>query len=315
MIRALLEARTLRDAARRVRRAEVVRRWRSRANLVAVRRLRRTGGSDVVFDLCTPVGMGAMFTHMLNLLAISRDLGLRPHFRATNPCYGSRSGAADWLPDILIQKHPPVAGAPVLPVRDEWGYLILSGRAPRFTIAEGHRLFFDHFALAPAVHEEADRALAGAPPGPMLGVHYRGTDKYLEAPPLDEARLMDAIAERLAGGRYAALVLATDEPRFERDVRARFAGTPVFGYAGAAIERRDGVPIHFSGGDGYAKGLDALVNIVLLSRCATVLRSTSYLSGWAKVLAPEQESIIFNRVTGGGYHFPDTQAEIERGAN
>ena len=66
------------------------------------------------------------------------------------------------------------------------------------------------------------------------------------------------------------------------------------------------LPVHRKGyGDAYRKGFEALVNCLLLSRCGALLKTASFLSGWAKVFAPGMETLLLNRTHVATTWFPD----------
>jgi hypothetical protein len=56
-----------------------------------------------------------------------------------------------------------------------------------------------------------------------------------------------------------------------------------------------GNPVHIALGNGYDKGEDALINALLLSKCATVIRTTSFLSAWASIFNPTLRVVLLNK--------------------
>ena len=61
------------------------------------------------------------------------------------------------------------------------------------------------------------------------------------------------------------------------------------------------------GSGGYERGEDALVNALLLAKCATLIRTTSLLSASASLFNPNLKVILLNR----GYYnrtwYPETE--------
>jgi hypothetical protein len=55
------------------------------------------------------------------------------------------------------------------------------------------------------------------------------------------------------------------------------------------------------------KAREALVNCLLLARCRALIRTASFLSGWASVFNPELSVIMLNRPYQEALWFPDRE--------
>jgi len=146
-----------------------------------------------------------------------------------------------------------------------------------------HRLWHASFRVPARIEAAADAAGLTAN---TLGLHFRGTDKNLASLDTNPVSADDFL--RLAQDHLQrhpqidAIFLATDEPGLVAKVRERLTPLPV-------IHLGD-VPFHKStDGDSQrsARADRALLDCVLLSRCASVLKCSSALSGFAKVLNPQ----------------------------
>lgn len=134
-----------------------------------------------------------------------------------------------------------------------------------------------HIRLKPAVHGKANefwRAHAGS--GPVVGVHYRGTDKSEEAPPVPHDRVAAAVRRTLDGAGFpgAKVFLATDEQACV-DYMAHAFSNRLF--TRAVRRSADGRPVHKRQGDGFRKGEEAVIDCLLLSKCAALVRTSSNL--------------------------------------
>jgi hypothetical protein len=136
--------------------------------------------------------------------------------------------------------------------------------------------------------------------GPVLGVHFRGTDHYEEAPRVSYAHCLKVLKNHLTTHKStAAVFVASDEQEFIDFIKKSVKGDlPVYSHddhyrSGDSdilpVFRRD------IGNGGYEKGEDALVNALLLSRCSTLIRTTSCLSAWASIFNPHLNVILLNR--------------------
>jgi hypothetical protein len=116
-----------------------------------------------------------------------------------------------------------------------------------------------------------------------LGVHYRGTDKNraaLDTNPVSHEDML-VLMEGFLGevGPIDTLFVATDEHDFVLAVRDRFPSLRLLNLGP--------IPFHKDGGGAAVRAERAVLDCVLLSRCAHVLKCSSALSGFAKVLNPD----------------------------
>ncbi|MGE0862274.1 MAG: O-fucosyltransferase family protein [Vicinamibacterales bacterium] len=135
-----------------------------------------------------------------------------------------------------------------------------------------------HIRLAPDVRALVDEYVAAHWAGrAVVGVHYRGTDKWEDAPPVPFDHVERAVRDRMAAlGGEPLVFVATDEQSFVDFMRARFAGRL---RCREMFRSTDGRPIDVFNTDGnYQKGLDAVVDCALLARSHTLVRTASNLS-------------------------------------
>lgn len=263
-------------------------------------------GRTIAFEIDGRMGMGAMLTHIMLVFGLCEQAGTVPIVRLTNRLY-MPTGATDWFSAFFerVDVHPVDDPAlPVIHIRNDTDHDVLGSPAD-LSLEEGRALLLRHIRFNDFLESEArtlyEESLAGRSP---LGIHYRGTDKHSEAPSVARIQAIEMTRRCLAAGSYDAIFLATDEPEFEVELRAAFPHLPIVGYNRPELTQKTGEARHFAASDGYWKGVDALVNILLLARCGTVLRTASYLSGWAKVLNPAQRVVMLNKAYSDS-RFPD----------
>lgn len=162
-----------------------------------------------------------------------------------------------------------------------------------------HQLWHRHFQVPERVARRADEVglAAGA-----MGVHYRGTDKNLasiDTNPVSIDDMLLLVEDALASQPGCpALFIATDEFAFVEAARQRLR-LPVVNLG--EVDFHKARPGHAGKAD------RALLDCVLLSRCSLVLKCSSALSGFAKVLNPGlpcfrvSASKVFHQVP----YFPD----------
>jgi len=147
-----------------------------------------------------------------------------------------------------------------------------------------HALWTRYFKVPARIEARAD---ALALPCDCLGLHFRGTDKNIQTIDTNAVAAADFLtlaAAFLAEHPHIRCVfVASDEPGVLAQAQARFAHLDVRGLGD--------VPFHKSGAPSALAGKAdrALLDCVLLSRCRYVLKCSSALSGFAKVLNPALE--------------------------
>ena len=144
-----------------------------------------------------------------------------------------------------------------------------------------------HVSLKPHVQDAVDdfwrRELAAR--WPVLGLHVRGTDKDPAiggsiVPPRSYAPHIDSY---LASHPNATLFVATDSPAALQWMRQRYGARVV---AREALRSEGNAFLDTRLRDNYRKGLDVLLDALLLSRCDFLLKSSSAVGEFAIYWSP-----------------------------
>jgi len=181
------------------------------------------------------------------------------------------------------------------------------------SLAAGAATFYKYFRPRQEIDKIANDFWASVcDDGPVVGVHFRGLDHSEEAPRVSYEHCVSILQNHLRtheAGR--AVFVASDEqafidflkekmkksvPIYSRDDHYRSSDNhnlPVF--------RRD------IGKGGYEKGEDALVNCLLLSKCSTLIRTTSCLSAWASVFNSNLRVVLLNKPYENKLWYPESE--------
>jgi hypothetical protein len=129
----------------------------------------------------------------------------------------------------------------------------------------------------------------------VISVHYRGTDKITEAPPVSFSEIKDKIIQLIISMGYTnyKIFVATDEQVFIDYMENSF-GDKVC-YNEKAIRSINSKPLHFSNNDRYKIGRDAMIDSILLSKGDYMLRMSSNLSLWSTFLNSEMPVCELNQ--------------------
>lgn len=113
----------------------------------------------------------------------------------------------------------------------------------------------------------------------ILGIHYRGTDKFTwnEADFVSYEQTLKAIEDHLEEVKPASykIFIATDEAAFLAYMQNRFPDKVVYQESQRSTDNR---PVHYGSSDPYRIGREALVDSLLLSRTDYLIRLFSNLS-------------------------------------
>jgi hypothetical protein len=279
------------------------------------------GEAELGFDISGAMGLGATLSNAVLLLGFCDRRGLRPRIRFTNPLYRI-PGRRDWFGAYFRLRSEPAAdpGRKVRNVK----YIAIGSQADYalpgvgldMTLARANELFHRYLAFDPPLLAEADAfAAAHGLDASSIAVHFRGTDKTRqhnrEAPEVGWEALFEAL-RRLAGAApRARIFFATDEPELIAHARRSELAPRLVVY-----ECRElffgGRPAHVTDGDGYRKGFEAIVTMLLIARCGIVVRTPSHLSAWANILNLDQKVVMLTRPLDDFMHFPDARVWRDR---
>ena len=156
------------------------------------------------------------------------------------------------------------------------------------TIEELNSLILKYVHVRSEIMEEVDDFVAQMfQRNFVICVHYRGTDKSIEAPRVGydtvQKKVVDVIREH--DGESIKIFIATDEENFLQFMQRQFGNLVC--YNEHAVRSVNNTPIHFNAASPYQSGRDALVDCLLLSRGSYLIRTSSNLSLASTFFNPE----------------------------
>ncbi|MDN3506146.1 MAG: nodulation protein NodZ [Simkaniaceae bacterium] len=127
----------------------------------------------------------------------------------------------------------------------------------------------------------------------IIGVHYRGTDKVIEAPRVTYDEMLSCVKDYISKGNFREykIFVASDEIQFVDFMRKAFPGTVV---TYSSQYSMDGKPLHRNSTNNFLQGEEALIDCLLLSRGDVLIRTSSNLSLWSTYFNPFLLSIELN---------------------
>ncbi len=153
-----------------------------------------------------------------------------------------------------------------------------------------HYLLKKYVRIKANIQEEIDEFCLNHFQGHMIGIHYRGTDKWREVTStVQYQEMLDCMKFQLHQHPNAKFFIATDEDGFIQAAMKNFKGKIVFRQQKRSAR---GTPTHEDKNiKNYLKGKEALIDCVLLSRCDTLIRTSSNLSDASLCFNPKIELI------------------------
>lgn len=272
------------------------------------RKLRgRAGWLSVRID--ARVGLFAQLNWVLMLLAYCDVRGLKPHVELTGPFYGDEPGR-DWLHGLYaLHAGSDAPPPPVCTVSDIDELGLPATYQAQMTLERAHALWTRYARLDAGVEAHVDSFAAAHFAGRrVLGVHFRGTDKTTEAVRVAWNALAEAVHVACKAHACDAVFVASDEQAFVDFMQCTFADRTVVVHADTLrASGSEAIHVRPHPGRNRLKAREALVNALLLSRCTALVRSASFLSGWASVFNPGLPVILLNRPHDHALWFPDRE--------
>jgi hypothetical protein len=124
----------------------------------------------------------------------------------------------------------------------------------------------------------------------IIGVHYRGSDKWLEAIHVSYEETLSKIENEIAVQEDCKIFVATDDPSFLEEIKKHF-GEKVY-YIDA--QRLKDKPVHYYSKERFLNGKEALLDCLLLAKSDVLIRTNSNLSAVSAYFNPQMRVINLN---------------------
>lgn len=279
---------------------------------VACAHLGAARGELVLHD--RPGGLFSLYCQVLGGLLVSDQLGcaLRLHFVTgdyrTPDCSGTGWWTQFFESDVYNPERKRGGNSVELPATKK------SARLAHLGVDMDRRLAF-RLSRRLVIRRDIMEETAGFErqrfcDHPVLGIHYRGTDKLLvEAVRIPYESLIDMLSRLDPRIRF---FVATDEQAFLDALIRGFGERIVFRRQHRSL---DGTPVHhFDANEketGFIRGKDAIIDALLLSRCGAIVRTPSNLSLASTFLNPNIPALVLKPETGSRSRIGHEIREIE----
>jgi hypothetical protein len=272
-------------------------------------------GSVCSIEIVGPdIGFFAHMTWCLFILQYCELHGLAPDIRLTGKFFVDNRRGSNWLHyyfDLLIPDAPADTGTSVRYTKKIVRWVELGPlRLPNLSVMEASQILYKYLRVKRHITVLVDEVWGNAGfRGPIVGVHYRGTDKYMEAPPVSWEHCLSVLNDHLDNHpEISGVFAASDEQGFIDFIKKSVRGVPVH-CNDDHYRSTDQQPIfsNFVNIGAYEKGEDALVNALLLSKCTTLIKTSSCLSSWASIFNPTVKNILISKAYPETPWYPESE--------
>jgi hypothetical protein len=241
-------------------------------------------GVPVTVEISGDAGLGGVLYHAGYALLAGRTHDADVALRFTNSNYRPSWGQSDWLECYFNRLGASPNGRTVC------NYLDVPKPSKPVAFADRAALVWEALSIRADFVREAEELIGD---DDFAAVHFRGSDKYVEAPAVPPGVLLDIAEREMDTAGLDRLFVASDERSFIALAAERY-GEVAFSLP-VEVFATDGIPPHFLEVDGEIKAREALVTMVALSRARLLVRTESLLPQWAATLAEDQRVVVASR--------------------
>jgi hypothetical protein len=262
-------------------------------------------------------GFFSVMQMVLFILMHCEEKRLTPLISARGGIYGDPEGKIDWFSALFetvrtSSEAPPMQKVRTSTVRD----LVQLGFRQRYEaglrLKSASELFLSHYRPAAHIVDEVSAICKRLEiDKSTLGVHFRGTDKKLEAVPVSWKTFCQLVESTLAENPHLTSIFVSSDEQAFIDFFVAWPFIAPVKVAPAKLLANGSMPIHFSGYPGLEIGREALVSSLLLSNCGFLVKTPSYLSAWAKIFNPSLSVKLSSPPRPDAFWFPDSRLWLD----
>jgi len=256
----------------------------------------RTKNGYYAIDMNTDaMGLGARIINMLEILLYCDTKGYIPLFKFN---YREKNNTNDYFGELFYNKkeaaihHSKIKYTSIRDTSD----LVWKNYDKRLRLNMANGLFEKYFGFNQRIVDEVDAFTnQWFKEKQILGIHYRGTDKTVEASEVTYGELLNYVRKILADNLALNLIFfSSDDGKAIRYLKECNLSIPIV-YRDDAIRSETDEPIHLAQANSkIIINRDAIVNCLILSRCSYLLKTASLLSDCSVIFNPDLRVAVIN---------------------
>jgi len=168
---------------------------------------------------------------------------------------------------------------------------VLRKQKPQYVLGDDfvklNKLFFKYFSIPKAL----DETTSSFNLGDFLGIHYRGTDKinHYDNTVLIKKDFYQIIDSYITHNNISKIFIASDEDDILSHIKSKYPDIEL-----KSSRTFANLFSHHDNPNPERNAKEAMIDMLCLSKCKTVLKASSALSAWAKVINPKLEIYRLN---------------------
>lgn len=270
------------------------------------------------------IGLFAELVWLLYALWYAESIGAKPFLRITSSTYSrAGDGHSDYLQHFFSPKWPSVSMADAFVIRKRISSFSqlpnFETRTAGLNLWRANALVREYLPLHETILDEADSFMREHLGNSYLAVHWRGTDKHLEAEPVTIDAMLQQIRRVYAhlDVKPTHLFVATDQQALVDQLDARISTLiPELRcvWRKEIMRSLDTSPIHLrcdlEADQRVRLGREALVDSLILSKSCALIRTASFLSAWSLIWNPTLPVYMVNAPHASKCWFPDSEISL-----
>lgn len=259
-------------------------------------------------DLGSDVGIGAKLLWYLQIAFFCDERNIKPYIKFTY----DDDRTEDYFERYLISKYPKNSEMKYIRINRLWDLDFGKNYdKERLDIEMATKLTREYINIRPEFIDEVNKFVeAKFNTGKVLGVHFRSTDKITEAGYVSYEMALRNIDNCLnTYNHFTKIFVTTDDNKFI-DYLKNSRLTSLICYREDFYRSDNEKAIHTRMDiDRYNMNKDAIINMIILSKCDFIIKTASNLSAISLFLNPSIPYMLINKMH--NLYFPDNEFLIK----
>ncbi|MGZ4074549.1 MAG: hypothetical protein ACXVDZ_13615 [Bacteroidia bacterium] len=251
-------------------------------------------------------GIGAKLIWCLEILLYCNENNLQAFFKFS---YEDSNDTDDFFGFFFISNSQTISNIKFIQIKHIGQLSFNKDYNKELDVGSANKLINEYIIPRPELTEEVDLFIKKHfDSKKILGIHYRNTDKVTEAPFVSYENVLVNINHCLEKFDYLEKIFITsDDEEFIKFMKNSELSSMLY-FREDSFRSNDGIPIHDRKDvDKYEINRDAVVNMLILSKCSFIIKTSSFLSSFSLLFNPSLPYIMLNKPFDEKLWFPESE--------
>lgn len=253
-------------------------------------------------DINRNIGIGAKLIWCLEISLYCKEHNLKPYFRISD---NDSRDAEDFFGKLFISSPP--SNIKFIKIHSINQLHLKKDYNKHLTIQNANSLIIKHLIPRSEINTEVEQFIkCNFENKKVLGIHYRGTDKIEEAPFVSYNKTFSIISKCLElNPDISKIFITTDNMDFIEFMKSSYLSDLIC-YHDDSYRSNDGIAIHKKNDLNKSDiNKDAIINMLILSKCSFIIKSASFLSSLSILFNPTIPYVMLNKPYDKRLFFPE----------